>query len=101
MYYQSANLPQTVALMRSVTFPSTIPVIDLVSEHPPFSDSADVARWKDCHKQFVAGQPNRLGLIAKGTTHYIYKDNPRLVIDAIAKAYAGAVGEPEANAPRQ
>ena len=98
MYYQSANLPQTVALMRSVIFPSTIPVIDLVSEYPPFSDSGDIARWKDCHKQFVAGQPNREGITAYGTTHYIFNDNPPLVIHAIAKAYAGAVGEPEASA---
>ena len=95
-YYQSANLPQTVVFMRSVTFPSTIPVIDLVSEHPPFSDSSDVARWKDCHKLFVAGQPKRQGITAYGTTHYIYRDDPALVIHAIAKAYAGAVGEPQA-----
>ena len=84
--------------MRSVKFPSTIPVIDLVSEHPPFSDSGDIARWKDCHRQFVAGQPNREGITAYGTTHYIFRDNPPLVIHAIAKAYAGAMGEPEASA---
>ncbi len=97
-YYQSANLPQTVALMRSVAFPSSIPVTDLVSEYPPFSDSGDVARWKDCHRQFVAAQPNRTGLTAYGTTHYIFKDNPALVIHAIAQAYAGVVGVPEASA---
>jgi pimeloyl-ACP methyl ester carboxylesterase len=97
-YYQSVNLPKTVVLMRSVTFPSAVPVIDLVSEYPPFSDSGDVARWKDCHKQFVAAQPNREGITAYGTTHYIFKDNPPLVIHAITKAYAGAVGEPEASA---
>jgi len=97
-YYQSANLPKTVALMRTVAFPSTIPVIDLVSDYPPFSDTSDVARWKDCHKQFVAAHQSRLGLTAYGTTHYIFKDNPSLVILAVAKAYAGAVGKPEAGA---
>jgi pimeloyl-ACP methyl ester carboxylesterase len=96
-YYQSANLPKTVALMRTVAFPSTIPVIDLVSEHPPFSDSADVVRWKDCHKQFVAGHANREGITAVGTTHYIFRDDPAIVIHAVAKAYAGAVGEPGAD----
>lgn len=97
-YYQSANLPQTVALMRGVAFPPTIPVIDLVSEYPPFADSADVARWKACHRRFVAAEPNREGITAYGTTHYVFRDNPPLVILAIAKAYAGAVGEPEAGA---
>jgi pimeloyl-ACP methyl ester carboxylesterase len=97
-YYQSANLPKTVAIMRTVTFPTTIPVIDLVSEHPPFSDSADIERWKNCHKQFAAAQPNRVSITAYGSTHYIFKDNPPLVIHAIAKAYAGAVGEPAASA---
>ncbi len=98
MYYQSANLPTTVAIMRRVTFPPAIPVIDLVSEHPPFTDSADIVRWKDCHKQFAAAQPNRESITAYGSGHYVFKDNPPLVIHAIAKAYAGAVGEPEASA---
>ena len=86
-YYQSANLPKTVEIMRSTTFPPEIPVIDLVSEHPPFSNKADIARWKDCHKQFVNAQPNREGITAYGCGHYIFKDNPPLVIDAIVKAY--------------
>jgi pimeloyl-ACP methyl ester carboxylesterase len=93
-YYQSANLPKTVVFMRTVAFPSTIPVIDLVSEYPPFSDSGDVARWKDCHKQFVAGHPNRTGITAYGARHYVFRDSPSLVIGAIAKAYGGAVEVP-------
>jgi CubicO group peptidase (beta-lactamase class C family) len=97
-YYQSANLPKTVALIRTVAFPSTIPIIDLVSEYPPFSDSSDNTRWRNCHKQFVAGQPHREGITAYGTTHYVFQDNPPLVIQAIAKVYAGAVGEPAASA---
>ena len=95
-YYQAANLPTTVAIVGRVSFPPTIPVIDLVSEHPPFSDSGDIVRWKNCHTQFAAAQPNRESITAYGSTHYIFKDNPPLVIHAVAKAYAGAVGEPEA-----
>jgi pimeloyl-ACP methyl ester carboxylesterase len=98
MYYQSANLPKTVAIVRNVAFPVVIPVIDLVSEHPPFSDSGDIVRWKTCHNQFAAGQPNRESITAYGSGHYVFKDNPPLVIHAVAKAYAGAVGEPEASA---
>lgn len=88
-YYQSKNLPRTVEIVRAKAFPASIPVIDLVSDHPPFSSDADISRWKECHRTFVAAAPNRLGIKANGTGHYIYKDNPLLVIQTIVKAYAG------------
>ena len=87
-YYQSANLPKTVELMKKTTFPSSVPVIDLVSEHPPFSDGKDIARWTDCHRQFANAQSNRQSTTVYGSGHYIYRDNPQLVIGAIVKAYS-------------
>jgi hypothetical protein len=96
-YYQSANLPKTVEIMRSTTLPPEIPVIDLVSENPPFSSNADIARWKHCHQQFVKAQSSREGITAYGCGHYIFKDNPPLVIHAIIKAYIGVVDRQEAN----
>jgi pimeloyl-ACP methyl ester carboxylesterase len=90
-YYQSKNLPKTVAIVRAQAFPTSIPVIDLVSDHPPFSSDADISRWKDCHRAFVRTAPNRLGITAYGTGHYIYRDNPLLVIQAIVKSYAGVI----------
>lgn len=96
-FYQSANLPKTVEIMRSTTFPPEIPVIDLVSEKPPFSDNADIARWKDCHRQFVKAQSNRESITAYGCGHYIFKDNPPLVIHAIVKAYIGVVDRQHAD----
>jgi len=95
-YYQSATLPKTVEIMRSTTFPPEIPVIDLVSENPPFSNKGDVARWKDCHRQFANAQPNREAIIAYGSGHYIFKDNPPLVIHAIIKAYISMLDRQEA-----
>ena len=96
-YYQSANLPKTVEIMRNTIFPPEIPVIDLVSENPPFSDSADIARWKDCHRQFVRAESNREGIIAYGCGHYIFQDNPPLVIHAVVKAYIGMVDRQKAD----
>jgi len=90
-YYQSKNLPKTVAIVRAQAFPTSIPVIDLVSDHPPFSSDADISRWKDCHRAFVRTAPNRLGITAYGAGHYIYRDNPLLVIQAIVKSYAGVI----------
>lgn len=96
-YYQSANLPKTIEIMRSTPFPPEIPVIDFVSENPPFSNAADITRWKDCHKQFVNAQPNREGITAYGCGHHIFKDNPPLVIHAIVKAYISVVDRQEAD----
>jgi len=90
-YYQSKNLPETVDIVRAQAFPTSIPVIDLVSDHPPFSSDADISRWKDCHRAFVRTAPNRLGITAYGAGHYIYRDNPLLVIQAIVKSYAGVI----------
>jgi pimeloyl-ACP methyl ester carboxylesterase len=90
-YYQSKNLPRTVEVVRAKPFPASTPVIDLISDHPPFSSDADISRWKECHRTFVAAAPNRLGIKANGTGHYIYRDNPLLVIQAIVKAYTGVV----------
>ena len=95
-FYQSENLPATIEILRRTNFPSSIPVIDLVSEHPPFATSEDIDRWKDCHRQFVNAQPNRQGIIAYGTGHYIYRDNPPLVIAAVVKAYVGIVDQQDA-----
>lgn len=90
-FYQSENLPDTVTLVRERPFPLTIPVIDIVSEFPPFSSENDISRWKNCHRQFANAQPNRQAITAHGTGHYIYRDNPPLVIDSVVKAYTGIV----------
>jgi pimeloyl-ACP methyl ester carboxylesterase len=91
-YYQSINLQNTVELMKRSPFPANIPVIDLVSEHN-FPDSVLSARWRLCHQQFAAAQPNRQGITAHGCGHIIFQDNPFLVISAIVKAYAGTRGK--------
>ena len=39
------------------------------------------------HEDFVKEVSNRTGIIAYGSGHYIFKDNPGLVINAIIKAY--------------
>jgi pimeloyl-ACP methyl ester carboxylesterase len=101
-YYQSMNLQHTVALMRKSPFPATIPVVDFVAGlAPPVWDSVTEARWKDCHRQFAAAQPNRQGITANGCGHFIFRDNPPLAIAAIAKAYAGTQGGQEGDEIRK
>jgi pimeloyl-ACP methyl ester carboxylesterase len=95
-FYQSENLPKTIEIVRERPFPASVPVIDLVSDSPPFSSDKDISRWKNCHRQFVDAQANRQGITAYGTGHYIYKDNPPLVINSVVKAYVGIVDRQKA-----
>jgi pimeloyl-ACP methyl ester carboxylesterase len=85
-YYQGADFSSNIERMRKFTFPTTIPVTDFVSDHPPFKDSMDINDWKRCHREFSATS-NRTGILASGCGHFIFNDNPPLVIDAIVKAY--------------
>jgi pimeloyl-ACP methyl ester carboxylesterase len=98
--YQSINLQNTVELLRRSPFPASIPVIDLVHGiKPPFFDSVMEDRWLACHRQFVEADPkNRRGIVAMGSGHVIFRENPTLVIDAIVKAYAATRPKQESNA---
>jgi len=95
-YYPTMNLPNTVALMRKTPFPANIPAIELVSEIN-FPDSTWARRWRECHRQFAAAEPNREDITAYGCGHFIFRDNPPLAISAIVKAYAGAQPKAEAD----
>jgi pimeloyl-ACP methyl ester carboxylesterase len=88
VFYIYADQEATVATMRHTSFPTTVAVTDFVSEVPPFRDPSDAARWKSCHREFAAAAPNRRGVEAYGSGHYIFLDQPALVLDAIVDQYA-------------
>jgi len=92
-YYQGADFSYNIQRMRKITFPTTIPVTDFVSDHPPFQDSTDINDWKRCHREFAATSSLRSGILASGCGHFIFNDNPPLVINAIIKAYTIALGK--------
>jgi alpha/beta hydrolase fold len=87
VYYIYRDITNTTTVMKTAPFPSSIPVIDIVSDKTPFSDSVDRLDWKDCHRGFAAEATNRTGIVADGTGHYIFPDNPSLVVQAIIQAY--------------
>ena len=80
--------PYQVELVKTMKklplLPVSIPVIDIISEQNVMRDN----RWKTCHDDFVSEAPNRKGIFAFKTSHYIFRDNSRLVIDAIISLYA-------------
>ncbi|MBS1661308.1 MAG: alpha/beta hydrolase [Bacteroidetes bacterium] len=87
VYYQGADFSSNIERMRKSPFPTTIPITDFVSDRTPFKDSTEAGDWKRCHHEFAAASPNRTGILASNCGHFIFNDNPPLVIDAIVKAY--------------
>jgi hypothetical protein len=88
------NYAANARLMRTIPFPGNIPVIAITSDRTPFDEKPRVDRWRTCHYDFAAGLPNVQAITAYGTGHYIFKDAPELVVAAIAKSYAKALGGP-------
>ena len=68
--------------------PLNIPVIDIVAErHYDEKGNLDTV-WLDCHKKFVAQSSSRKFLLAYAAEHYVFNDNPPLVINSIITQYA-------------
>jgi len=91
-YNLSINYGNTVDILRNTQFPPSIPVIDLIQGIPhSWATEKETKNFEMSHQNFVKAEPNRIGMIAHGSRHYIFKDNPALVINAITKAYSGTL----------
>jgi len=88
LYYQFGDLSDNVKLVRESPFPTNIPVVDFVSGSPPFDNAGDTEDWRHCHEVFARAANNRTAITAYGCGHYIFIDNPSLVINSIVKVYA-------------
>ena len=87
-YYLDKTYPETVKLLRTINFPPNVPVVDVTS---PTQGSYPEWYWalrNKAHKDFVGAETNRLRIIADGSGHYIFQDNPALIINTIVKAYS-------------
>lgn len=87
-YYMSVTILETVKIMSKITIPKSIPVIDFVNGIPFLKTTEDIERWKECHRKYVANNPNVTGITAHDCGHGIWMGNPPLVINSIAKLYA-------------
>lgn len=93
LYYELKNIDKTLSLMGNTDFPSTIPVINLEADQPydPLNNEEDAKRWKSSQYEFVNKYPNRESITVIGSKHYVFKDNPFLVVNAIVKAYSSTL----------
>jgi pimeloyl-ACP methyl ester carboxylesterase len=75
--------PATARHMRDVQVPFDLPIIDITAEHTWVDAPDELAAMRRAHSEFVAASPNRVAIFAAGSGHYVSRDRPEIVIDAI------------------
>lgn len=91
MYYLGINFENTVRYMWDIEYPESVPAIDIVSPIQRHHTDDEWALLMETHDKFVNGASNRTGITAYGSGHYIYRDNPGLVLNSIVKAYVSTL----------
>lgn len=94
VFYIYTDIQKNINTLSKVTFPVTVPTRNIISDNATWQAASDNKRWKKCHREFCAATKNRVFLVAKGCGHYIFKDNPRLIINEIATAYKTTRNKP-------
>lgn len=85
-YYIVQNYDYSSRVMREASQSLKIPLTIICSDTPPFQ-GIDSITWKKCMEKFASGFLNRKYLLAKNCGHYVFIDDPTLVIDEIIRRY--------------
>ncbi len=85
IYYLIKNFEQSNDLMRATQFPSHISATVISSDLTPYK-GLNSLNWKACQKSF-GNLANHTYVLAERSGHYVYRDNPELVINKILKIY--------------
>ena len=90
---QDQAYPATARYMRSVHVPLDLRIIDITAEHTWAETPDELAAMRRAHAEFVAASPNRVAIFAEGSGHYISRDRPGLVIDAVLRLVSEIRGQ--------
>jgi pimeloyl-ACP methyl ester carboxylesterase len=82
---QDESYPATASHMRDVHVPLSLLIIDITAEHTWVNAPDELAAMRRAHSEFVAASPNRMAVFAEGSGHYVSRDRPNIVIDAILR----------------
>jgi pimeloyl-ACP methyl ester carboxylesterase len=87
-YYLNFNFNAIMRYVRTMQFPEITPVINVFPENSfPGYPAILSDRWRELHIEFGNQNANVSNIIAKGSAHAIFQDNPALIINTINKAY--------------
>lgn len=98
-YYLHANYNETMRYARNIHFPENIPIINIFPENtfPDLPPEILSNRWRKLHEEFGDQKDNVTNILAKGSGHYVFQDNPSLIINAIIKAYSETLDKGQQN----
>ena len=96
-YYLHANYNETMRYARNIHFPENIPILNIFPENTFPGIEMLSNRWRKLHKEFGDKKDNVTNIIARGSGHYVFQDNPSLIINAIIKAYSEILDEGQQN----
>ncbi len=85
LFRQDQAYPATARHMRDVHIPLNLPIIDITAEHTWVDAADELAAMRRAHSEFVAASPNRVAIFANGSGHYISRDRPDIVIEAVLR----------------
>jgi pimeloyl-ACP methyl ester carboxylesterase len=77
--------PATAERVREVTFPQSLPTIDIVPDWTWVPTFDEQVALRVAHRSFVEASPAREAKFAKGSFHNVMRDRPEVVIDAIVR----------------
>ncbi|MGC1514791.1 MAG: alpha/beta fold hydrolase [Maribacter sp.] len=102
-YYLNANYNETMRYARNIHFPENIPILNIYPENtfPDLPPEILSNRWRKLHEELGDQKDNVTNILAKGSGHAIFLDNPSLIINAIVKAYSKTLDEGQQNALSQ
>jgi pimeloyl-ACP methyl ester carboxylesterase len=80
--------PSSARTLRATRVPANLPVIDIVAERSWMDAPEELRDWHAAHAAFDAQSPARETVQATGSGHYVMRDKPDLVVDAISRMIA-------------
>jgi pimeloyl-ACP methyl ester carboxylesterase len=84
----SDSFVETSRAFHSASWPTSVPVVVIVSEKTPANTPAAAQWWRDAHAQFAKGAPNRHLVVAERSSHDVAHDRPDVILQAIADVAA-------------
>lgn len=97
-YYMNFNFNEIMRYVRNMEFPENTPVTNVFPENSSLGFPEPLAnRWKKLHEDLGNQNENINNLIARGSGHAVFQDNPALIINTIIKAYAETLNENQQN----
>ncbi len=97
-YYMNFNFNEIMRYVRNMQFPENTPITNVFPENSsPVYPEIYSNRWKKVHVDLGAQNENATNIIAKGSGHAVFQDNPALIINTIIKAYSETLDKNQQN----